>query len=80
MQTKLTLRLEKTLIDNAKQYAKQHGKSVSQLVVDYFVVLTSQSPSDKQCNLPLTQSLKGILKKSTLTEKDYKAYLEDKYS
>jgi hypothetical protein len=36
MQTKLTLRLEDTLIQQAKSYAKQHDKSLSQAAADYF--------------------------------------------
>ena len=40
MQTKLTLRLEDSLIQQAKNYAKQHNKSLSQIVADYFHMLT----------------------------------------
>ena len=36
MQTKLTLRLEDQLIEQAKSYAAHAGKSVSQIVSDYF--------------------------------------------
>ena len=43
MQTKLTLRLEDSLIQQAKDYAKQHDKSLSQVVADYFQMLTQQS-------------------------------------
>jgi predicted HicB family RNase H-like nuclease len=34
MQTKLTLRLEDQLIEQAKSYAAQAGKSVSQIVAE----------------------------------------------
>ncbi|MGH8605739.1 MAG: DUF6364 family protein [Gammaproteobacteria bacterium] len=35
-QTKLTLRLDKELIEAAKRYAEISGNSLSQLVADYF--------------------------------------------
>ena len=37
MNTKLTLRLDENLIKSAKNYASSSGKSVSQLVADYFL-------------------------------------------
>jgi Family of unknown function (DUF6364) len=36
MQAKLTLQLDHHLISQAKSYAKHHGKSLSQLVAEYF--------------------------------------------
>ncbi len=36
MQTKLTLRLDEALIQRAKAEARRTGKSVSQLVAEYF--------------------------------------------
>ncbi len=77
MQTKLTLRLEDELIKQAKEHAKEQGKSLSQIVADYFTVFTKKNT--KQKNAPITQSLIGILKDSSLDEKDYKKHLEEKY-
>ena len=77
MQTKLTLRLEDSLIQQAKSYAKQHDKSLSQVVADYFQILTQQSK--KSITAPITKSLIGVLDTSNIDEKDYKKYLEDKY-
>ena len=37
MNTKLTLRLEEELIKSAKNHANIIGKSVSQMVADYFL-------------------------------------------
>ncbi len=76
MQTKLTLRLENTLIEQAKNYAKQHDKSLSQVVADYFQILTQQSK--KSGISPITKSLIGILD-SNRDESDYKKHLEEKY-
>ena len=77
MQTKLTLRLEDSLIQQAKSFAKQHDKSLSQVVADYFQILTEQSK--KPVTSPITQSLIGVLESSKFDEKDYKKHLEEKY-
>jgi replicative DNA helicase len=79
MQTKLTLRLEDQLIEQAKSYAAQAGKSVSQIVADYFKLLTSRQSNTNSPSTPITQSLRGLLKESNLDEKDYKKYLEEKH-
>lgn len=82
MQTKLTLRLENHLIANAKNYAEESGKSLSQIVSDYFQILQSRElAKNKTSELPpLTKKLKGILKSKTkLDESDYLKYLEEKY-
>jgi hypothetical protein len=79
MQTKLTLRLENQLIDQAKLYAAQAGKSLSQLVADYFKLLTSEKNRSASPSTPITQSLRGLLRESNLDENDYKKYLEGKH-
>lgn len=77
MQTKLTLRLEAELIDQAKVYAKNHDKSLSQLVTDYFFLLSRQAEKAPSC--PITQALTGILAGTEVSEADYKQHLADKY-
>ncbi|MDD2737263.1 MAG: DUF6364 family protein [Desulfuromonadaceae bacterium] len=79
MQTKLTLRLEDQLIEQAKSYAAHAGKSVSQIVAEYFKLLTSQEAKVNTPSTPITRSLRGLLRESTLDEQDYKKYLEGKY-
>ena len=82
MQTKLTLRLDDSLIQQAKNYAKQHDKSLSQVVADYFEALTDKQ-AVKQTPSPMTQSLVGILAVNDVGKKteafDYKQHLEEKY-
>jgi hypothetical protein len=81
MQTKLTLRMDETAIAQAKATAQLQGKSVSQLVADYFVVLAEQH----QPQLPtaeVTKSLRGLLKQENLAvadEEDYKQHLLQKH-
>lgn len=79
MQTKLTLRLEDQLIEQAKSYAAHAGKSVSQIVADYFTLLTSKKVKTSLPSTPVTQSLRGLLRESTVDEQDYKKYLEEKH-
>lgn len=77
MQTKLTLRLESELIEAAKAQAHRQGKSLSQVVADYFTIFTKADK--KQNDAPITQSLRGIMKGSDLDESDYKKHLEEKH-
>ena len=77
MQTKLTLRLESELIEQAKEHAKEQRKSLSQIVADYFTIFTKKTKKQKLA--PITHSLVGILKDSNLDEEDYKKHLEEKY-
>ena len=81
MQTKLTLRVEATLISAAKKYSKAHGKSLSKLFSDYLLLITSSQINEKHLRdmPPLTRSLNGILRGKKISEKDYKKYLKDKY-
>ncbi len=79
MQTKLTLRLEEELIEQAKSYAAHAGKSVSQIVAEYFRLLTSEKKKIPSSSSPVTSSLRGLLRESKLDEKDYRKYLEKKH-
>jgi hypothetical protein len=79
MQTKLTLRLEDQLIEQAKSYAAEAGKSVSQVVADYFKMLTTERARQTSPATPITKSLRGILRDAKLDEKDYRKFLEEKH-
>jgi len=77
MQTKLTLRLDDSLIKQAKTFAKQHDKSLSQVVSDYFLFLTKGQEGHE---IPaITKSLIGVLNNNDVAPDDYKKHLEDKY-
>ncbi len=79
MNTKLTLRLEDTLIRRAKKEADRRGKSVSQMVSDYFSSLRAGQPINTVSQPPITTSLVGLLKGRRLSEDDYKKHLRTKY-
>ena len=78
MNTKLTLRMDETVIRKAKGEARRRGKSVSQMVSEFFELL---SPRDHTLPIlpPLTKSLVGVLKGSKVSEKDYIAHLRKKH-
>ena len=59
MQTTLTLQLDEHIIRDAQNYAKQHGKSVSQIVTEYLVLLRDQAEKKPQPLPPITQSYGG---------------------
>jgi len=79
MQSKLTLRLDEGLIRRAKVIAKRRGKSLSQMVAEYFALLGSRSSKEPDELAPTVTSLKGVLRGSKLDREDYDRHLEDKY-
>ena len=58
--------------------ANRRGKSVSQMVSDYFSSL--EGSKDNPELSPLTQSMLGSLKGKKISDKDYISYLEKKHS
>jgi len=79
MGSKLTLRIDEDLIKAAKKYSAKKGKSLSRLVADFFQVIQNEEMEKKDRLTPTVKSLKGILKGKSVSEKDYKKYLEEKY-
>jgi len=80
MDTKLTLKLDKSVIERAKQYAKEHNISLSGLIENYLQAITLDENTDISIS-PLVKSLTGVIE---LEEKDYKkdytTFLSQKYS
>lgn len=79
MNTKLTLRMDKNLIESAKEYSAKTGKSVSRIVADLFEIIKNDKLQKESPLSPTVRSLKGALKGKQVDEKDYKKYLEEKY-
>ena len=71
MNTKLTLTIEKEVIQTAKDYAKEKGQSLSELVENYFKMITKEKREIKPEKLsPRVQRLRGIIDaKETLNSK-----------
>lgn len=76
MNTKLTLTIEKEVIQVAKEYAKEKGQSLSDLVENYFKLLTNERRPFKSEELsPRIKRLRGIIK--TDKELNYKQILTE---
>jgi hypothetical protein len=79
METKLTLRIDEKLIHRAKMYARKSGKSVSQLVADFFVLLSSAEEKKSLDVTPKVKSLRGAFRGADFSLDHYRRHLEDKY-
>jgi hypothetical protein len=82
METKLTLRLNDSVIERAKIYARNHKVSLSKMVESYLDSLTTQNDKGKKTTItPLVESLSGVidLPADFDYKKEYRDYLEDKY-
>lgn len=73
MNTKLTLTIDKALIEKAKRHAKEHGRSLSDIVENYLKVLTNAKNDQSIDQSPVTSSLKGAF--HAPEEFDYKEAL-----
>lgn len=62
MNTKLTLTIERTLIEKAKEYAKGKGRSLSDIVENYFKVIVKEGGIVKGESTPIVDSLRGSFK------------------
>ena len=72
------MRLDEKLIASAKRHSAASGRSVSQLVADFFSLLEAQSTSTNMEVTPRVRALRGVLAGSGLDEGDYLLHLEDK--
>jgi hypothetical protein len=73
---KLTLRLNKRLIEQAKEYAARHNISVSELVETFFLRLED---ADEKGHTHLVRQLTGVLPEEVDVEKEYADHLVEKY-
>lgn len=73
--TKLTLRIEKPVIESAKEYAQHYNTSLSRLVAEFLrsLKITEGTPTS-----PILEDLSGILPSDVLLE-EHHTYLEEKY-
>jgi hypothetical protein len=80
MNAKLTLSLDKGVIDQAKNYAKDHQVSLSKLIENYLDSLTKRSERKSKIS-PLVESLTGVIPSGNYDDrKEYYDYLSEKYS
>jgi hypothetical protein len=81
MDTKLTLKLEDTIIEKAKEYAKNNKTSLSKLIENYLHNITGDKGNDEKIT-PLVKSLSGVinLPEGFDHKKGYAEFLTGKYS
>jgi hypothetical protein len=80
MDAKLTLKLEQSVIEKAKDYAKRQKTSLSRLIENYLLDITDVENAQEKIT-PLVRSLSGIidLPDDYDHKKDYADYLAKKY-
>lgn len=79
MDSKLTLKLNNAIIEQAKSYARDKNVSLSKLIESYLAHLVVP---DKSENIsPLVKSLSGVVKlpKNYDEKKEYRKHLANKY-
>jgi len=74
-ETKLTVRVPRELLENAKRYAAQNKTTLTSLIEAYLRHIPAQAPLE---NAPIVRQLSGIMSQNVAIE-DYKAHLEEKY-
>ena len=76
METKLTVRVPRHLLANAKRYAQAHQTTLTELISTYL----QQIPSESEVlnHAPVVRRLTGLLSPD-VSIADYKKHLEDKY-
>ncbi|MGH3090136.1 MAG: DUF6364 family protein [Rubrobacteraceae bacterium] len=81
-QEKLTLRMEKNLIEKAKRHARERDTSVSKMVAVFFESLGRSGDAERGTG-PITSRLRGSLKptddRPPAGEEDYLRHLEEKH-
>jgi hypothetical protein len=83
MEAKLTLKLDRNVIEKARKYARNSNISLSRLVERYFRLLTASQQENeiKKKYSPLVEELSGIIKIDNDFDfkKEYTDYLIEKY-
>lgn len=81
MNTKLTLNIDQSIINEAKTYAKSQSVSLSKLIENYLSSLTKKNKEKSNVSL-LVESLTGVISIDADLDykKEYGDYLAKKYS
>jgi hypothetical protein len=74
MTTKLTLTIEESVIKMAKVYSQKKGRSLSELIENYLIALTSKEKNDVELS-PRVKRMKGAIKLPK--DFDYKKFMEE---
>ena len=75
MNTKLTLSIKQEIIEKAKSYAKDSGRSLSDIIESYLKLITSDQKERIHPSSPITDKLRGSFKAPE--DFDYKSILAE---
>jgi hypothetical protein len=76
MDTKLTVRVPRNLLENAKPYAQEHNTTLTELISAYLRQIPSEGTGLD--NAPIVRWLSGSISQNVTLE-DYKKHLDEKY-
>ncbi len=84
MDTKLTIKLDKYVIDRAKDYASSHGRSLSRLIESYLKSLVIQNSLNENDEIQISPFVKSLSSGVNIPtdidyKKEYSTYLTEKY-
>ncbi len=81
MNTKLTLTIEQSVIEKAKKYANNKGRSLSSIIENYLKMITKEEVVSDIKLTPIVKSLKGSFKapKNLNYKKEISKRLSEKY-
>jgi hypothetical protein len=84
MDTKLTLKLDKFVIDKAKDYASSHKRSLSRIIESYLRSLTSRENPAKPDDIEISSFVKSMSTGVSIPldldyKKEYADYQADKH-
>ncbi len=79
MTIKLTLTIEKSIIERAKSYAKNTGRSLSEIVGNYLETITKENGEEQLS--PKLKKIVGAVKlpKNFDNDRELRSYLEKKH-
>ena len=75
-ETKLTIRVPRKLLENAKRYARKQNTTLTQLINEYLVQIPA--PLEALEKAPIVKRLSGSLSQDVSID-DYKQHLQEKY-
>jgi len=84
MDTKLTLRLDKEVIDKAKEYASSQKRSLSGLIESYLKSLTSNEDFNRKDEIQISAFVKSLATGVHMSpdfdyKEEYAKHLEEKH-
>jgi len=74
MDTKLTLKLDKFVIEQAKEYASSHKRSLSRIIESYLRLLINRDKNDNESDIEISPFVKSMSTGVNIPEElDYKS-------